>query len=326
LRDRSMDDKITPIDAELPNPNLDIIHQLFYQRVSKYFDSNDLPKAEYFEEVSCYNCHSTEVASEFVIARFRHVRCARCGMVYVSPRIKETTLHDSYDKEDYAEHYRLKLIPSLDYRREVLDRRKYNQILAYFDRPGTVLDIGCGLGDLLSVFKENGWSCLGIEFNKFAAGFARERFGLNIIDRSIFDFNPSEAQFDCIMLWGVLEHFTRPAEVLDRVYQLLRKGGLLVLEVPNADSILVRYYEQFGGYVDRIIEGDRHIMLFSIQSLKEMNSRVGFNLVHLQSNGLDLDTLLRLNNVQCPKELISHLQYAVDQSMCGDLLRGFWKK
>jgi 2-polyprenyl-3-methyl-5-hydroxy-6-metoxy-1,4-benzoquinol methylase len=247
-------------------------------------------------------------------------------MVYVSPRIRETILHNSYDEEDYAEHYRLKLIPSLDYRREVLDKRKYDQISNYIQGPGSVLDVGCGLGDLLSVFQENGWSCLGIEFNKFAAGFARERFGLNIIDRSIFDFDPEENRFDCIMLWGVLEHFTRPMEVLRKVYQLLREGGLLVLEVPSADSILVRYYERFGGYVDRIIEGDRHIMLFSIESLKEMTARMGFNLIYLQSNGLDIDTLLRLNNVESPKELIHRLQYAVDQSMSGDLLRGFWKK
>ena len=321
-----MNEKINQIDAGLTNPNLDIIHKHFYQRASKYFDVDGLPKSECLEEVSCYNCNSTPIASEFIIARFRHVRCARCGMVYVSPRIRETILHDSYNEEDYADFYRLKLIPSLDYRREVLGRRKYDQISVYFSCPGTILDIGCGLGDLLSVFKEKGWSCLGIEFNKFAAGFAREKFGLNIIDRSVFDFDPAEAQFDCIMLWGVLEHFTRPMEVLEKVHQLLKKGGLLVLEVPNADSILVRYYERFGGYVDRIIEGDRHIMLFSVESLKEMTDRAGFKLVHLQTNGLDLDTLLRLNGVACPKELASHLQYAVDESMCGDLLRGFWKK
>ena len=97
-----MDDKIIPIDAGLTNPNLDIVHQLFYQRVSKYFDVNDSPKSEYFEKVNCYNCGSKAIASDFVIARFRHVRCAQCGMVYVSPRIKEMVLHDSYDEEDYA--------------------------------------------------------------------------------------------------------------------------------------------------------------------------------------------------------------------------------
>lgn len=101
-----------------------------------------------------------------------------------------------------------------------------------------------------------------MEFNEFAANFAEERFGLQIINRSIIEFDPQEEQFDCIMMWGVLEHLPQPQAVLDKVYQLLRANGVLVLEVPSADSILVRYFERFGGYVDRIIEGDRHICCF----------------------------------------------------------------
>lgn len=321
-----MNNKIDLIDAKLTNPNLDRIHELFYKRVSKFFDANGSPKPDLFEDVPCYNCHSTSVQSEFIISRFRHVRCAQCGMVYVSPRIKESILHDSYDEDDYSEHYRLKIIPSIEYRREVLGKRKYNQIASYFNKPGSILDIGCGLGDLLSVFKDHGWSCMGIEFNKFAANYGRDNFGLNVIDKSIFKFEPEDNQFDCIMLWGVLEHFTSPMNVLKKACQILKKDGLLVLEVPSADSILVRYYEKFGGYVDRIIEGDRHIMLFSIRALQDMTQRAGFELIELKSNGLDIDTLTRLNNENYLPEFTTRLQYAVDQNMCGDLLRGFWRK
>ncbi|MBP7507936.1 MAG: class I SAM-dependent methyltransferase [Prolixibacteraceae bacterium] len=314
------------VDAKLTNPNLDKIHELFYKRVSKFFNDNGSPKPELFEDVPCYNCNSTSVKTQFTISRFRHVRCAQCGMVYVTPRIKESILHDSYDEDDYSEHYRLKIVPSLKYRREVLGERKYKQIMSYFEKPGSILDIGCGLGDLLSVFKDHGWDCMGIEFNKFAANYGRDNFGLNIIDKSIFDFEPKEYQFDCIMLWGVLEHFTSPMDVLLKAYQLLKKGGLLVLEVPSGDSILVRYYETYGGYVDRIIEGDRHIMLFSARSLQEMAKKAGFDLIELKSNGLDIDTLARLNKENISAEFTTRLQSIVDSIMCGDLLRGFWKK
>jgi len=128
------------------------------------------------------------------------------------------------------------------------------------------------------------------------------------------------------MLWGVLEHFAQPIKVLEKVYQLLQEGGLLVLEVPSGDSILVRYYEKFGGYIDRIIEGDRHIMLFSVNSLQQMTERCGFKLTRLQSNGLDIDTLLRLSNQTCAPQIIAQIQYAIDEVLCGDLLRGFWRK
>ena len=315
------------IDPGEANPNLDVIREHFYAKLSSCFEADGTPRSEYFEPVACYNCGQDEIASEFVVARFRHVRCALCGMVYVSPRIKAGVLHDSYDEEDYTEHYRLKLIPSLDYRLTVIDQRKYSQIDEYFEHAGSVLDVGCGLGDLLSVFQENGWQCLGIEFNKFAAEFARNQFGLRVIARSIFDFKPDERQFECVMLWGVLEHFTHPQVVLNKAYQLLKPGGLLVLEVPSGDSLLVRYCEFHGGdKVDRIIEGDRHIMLFSERTLTEMVARSGFRRIHLQSNGLDADTLLRLEQETCSPEFVARLQETIDAVMSGDLLRGFWMK
>lgn len=308
------------------NPNLDKIHEHYQKVLAGYFNEDGSPKKEQFEDIACYNCSSTDYESEFTINGFRHVRCAKCGMVYVTPRLKESILHDSYNEEDYNAAAKYKLIPSVEYRREVIGRRKYRQIASYFEKPGSVLDIGCGLGEVLSIFNENGWSCLGVEFNELSAGFAREKFGLNIVRESIFDFDTASHSFDCIMLWGVLEHFTRPVQVLEKAYQLLADNGLLVLEVPNGDSLLVRYYERFGGYIDRIIEGDRHIMLFSPEALQQMTERCGFQLKHLQSNGLDVDTILRLKNHHRDPQVVSQVQSVVDGLLHGDLLRGFWRK
>jgi len=314
------------IDTAQLNPNLNAIREHFDRHLARFFDQAEQPDARYFEDVVCYNCGSSRIASEFVVARFRHVRCAKCAMVYVSPRLREDVLHGFYDENVYTEHYRLKLVPALSYRRGIIDQRKFEQIAQYFERPGKVLDVGCGLGDLLSVFQEHDWSCLGIEFNSFAADFARKTFGLEVVGKSISDFESTDEQFDCIMMWGVLEHLTQPQVVLVKLHQLLRPGGILVLEVPSADSVLVRYFEVNGGYVDRIIEGDRHIMLFSVAALRQMTTRAGFRLVHLQANGLDIDTLMRLNQVECPKEVVADIQEAVDRCMSGDLLRGFWTR
>lgn len=80
---------------------------------------------KFFENVSCYNCGSTEYVSEFTINWFRHVRCACCGMVYVTPRLKEKILHGSYNEDDYNASYKFKLMPALNYRHEVIGKRKY---------------------------------------------------------------------------------------------------------------------------------------------------------------------------------------------------------
>jgi len=318
--------KVESINFSKTNPNLDKLQEHFNRALDKYFDPAGKPKPECFEAIGCYHCQKREVVSEFVVERFRHVRCAHCGMVYVSPRLKAQMVHDSYNEKHYDDFYRIKLIPAVDYRREVIARRKYRQIMPYFHKPGKILDIGCGLGEFLSVFKEEGWDCLGVEFNEFAASYGKEHFGVNIIAKSIFDFDAEGGQFDCVTLWGVLEHFTSPQDVLKKVYEIIRPGGYLVLEVPSGDSVLVRFVEKFGGPVDRIIEGDRHNMLFSLKAFREMISACGFVPEHIQTNGLDIKTLTRLHGKKVDEEFVDQLQDAVDRSMAGDLIRGIWKK
>jgi SAM-dependent methyltransferase len=247
-------------------------------------------------------------------------------MVYVNPRLREEITHDLYQEEPYTEFYRIKLIPSIDYRRNVLGERKYQQIATHFDRPGKVLDIGCGLGEVLSVFKDHGWDATGIEFNPFAAAYARTQFGLHIINKSIYDFNAAD-RYDLIMLWGVLEHFYDPNMVLRKIHSLLADNGRLLIEVPSADSLLVRYYERTQRAVDRIIEGDRHIMLFSLRSLSEMLARAGFSAQNIRSNGLDVSTLNRLEmNGILDLGPVNALQGLLDASLQGDLLRGIFAK
>lgn len=313
------------IDESKINPNLDKLHQHFDSVLEKYFEgTKSIPK--YFEDVNCYNCGSTEIISSFVVNRFRHVRCKNCNMVYVNPRLKDLMLINLYNEPPYNEFYKIKLIPSIDYRRNVLAVNKYNQIAKYFDTPGKVLDIGSGLGEVLSVFQENNWDCTGIEFNEFAANYSRKAFGLNIINRNIYDFDLSE-KYDVIMLWGVLEHFYEPLQILKKVYRLLKDDGILLLEVPSADSVLVRYYEKSLRSVDRIIEGDRHIMLFSIQSFIEMPEKAGFYPVEIKSNGLDISTLNRLElNNRLNLTQVNELQGLLDRSLQGDLLRGFFRR
>jgi 2-polyprenyl-3-methyl-5-hydroxy-6-metoxy-1,4-benzoquinol methylase len=313
------------IDESKINPNLDKLHQHFDSVLERYFEGNK-PVPEYFEEVSCYNCGSTEIITSFVVNRFRHVRCKNCNMVYVSPRLKRSIVDTLYNENYYTEFYKIKLIPAIDYRRNVLAVNKYNQIARYFNQPGRVLDIGSGLGEVLSVFQENGWDSTGIEFNTFAADYSRREFSLNIINRNIYDFDSSE-KYDVIMLWGVLEHLSEPIKILEKVHELLTDSGILLLEVPSADSVLVRYYERTQKHVNRIIEGDRHIMLFSVQGFMGMTEKAGFSPVEILSNGLDISTLNRLElNNKLELTQVNELQALLDNSLQGDLLRGFFRR
>ena len=316
------------IQFDKVNPNLATLSDYFVEKTKAFFNSNGSFNMKYFQDVNCYYCDNDKFTNEFKDRYgFRHVRCSACGMIYVTPRLKKDIAHGLYSQEDYVQSYKIKLIPSIDYRRNVLGINKYNQIVGILGRKkGRVLDIGCGLGEMLSVFKENGWDTLGVEFNPFASDYARKNFGVSVINKSVYDFDESD-KFDLIMMWGVLEHLYDPSGILNKCHSLLKENSLLVLEVPSSDSFLVRYSETTGKKVDRIIEGDKHIMLFSKASFKGMLEKSGFLCRKLFSNGLDAATVNRLfleNSLS--DESVNIVQNILDESMQGDLLRGFFMK
>jgi len=313
------------IDEAKAHRNLDKLKQYSSKVLEQYFVGEEC-KSEYFEEVSCYNCGSSSVENSFTISRFCHIRCKECGMIYVNPRLKAHITEELYSGEPHAEYYKLRLIPVIDYRRNTIAVGKYRQIVKYFEKPGRVIELGCGLGEVLSVFKEEGWSCTGIELNRFATQYASKEYGLDIVNESIQSFSTTQ-KYDLVMILGVLEHLTDPMQALVKAKELLADDGLLALEVPSADSTLVRYYEAVGGNPDRVIEGNTHLMLFSVRSFVEMAQRAGFYLVELRSNGFDISTLNRLElNNQLNSEQVNSLQALLDYSLQGDALRGFFKK
>ncbi len=110
------------------------------------------------------------------------------------------------------------------------------------------------------------------------------------------------------------------------MYDSLKEGGTAVLETTHADSLLLLYVENLGGHVDRIVEGDRHILHFSIEGLKNIIEDAGFAIMDIRTNGLDISSLNRYHNENASAEFIGVVQELVDLKMAGDLIRVYMKK
>jgi SAM-dependent methyltransferase len=93
---------------------------------------------------------------------------------------------------------------------------------------GKVLDVGCGIGDMLKYHP----GTVGVDINPATVNFCQES-GLDAVlmekDRLPF----SDEVFDSIILDNVLEHIENPLPLLAEINRVLKKNGILLIGVPG---------------------------------------------------------------------------------------------
>lgn len=132
-----------------------------------------------------------------------------------------------------------------------------------------LLDIGCGAGDNAVLIKSayNECSVYGITYSHAEAGHAQNR----MVKCWVFDIEnrlPSDLadqHFDCLVFSHVLEHLREPAQVLARFSRLLRKGGQVLIAVPNVLSWRMRLQFLKGNftYESAGVLDDTHLRFFT---------------------------------------------------------------
>ncbi len=319
--------KQSVINASDVKPNFSKVKEVWQEMLSEYYEHNNMLKEEFIVDVNCPHCDSNDSHSSFDLNGFNHKTCSNCDSVYVSPRLNDECLHKLYSDNYYSEMFTKSMIPFFDKRKQFIGENKYTQINEYFsakESQNKVLDIGCGVGEVIDVFKDNGWDCEAIELNPVASEWLKRR-GIKVFNDTLDNYH-SDQEFDLIMAWNVIEHVTNPKEFIKKSFDLLRPGGLFVSEVPHGNSMLIDYCRSSGLDPLRILQGEQHIMLYSIPAYKELHEMCGFKSELIQTNGLDLGTILDCAEVEASRDLISLIQDLVDSKLYGDLLRGFWKK
>jgi SAM-dependent methyltransferase len=105
---------------------------------------------------------------------------------------------------------------------------------------GRLLDVGSAEGTFLRLFEDGfpRWQAQGVEPSADFSAFARSHFGLrNVATARLEDLEswPSE-QFDLITINHVLEHLLNPDWFFSTARRMLKTGGHLFIDVPDAES------------------------------------------------------------------------------------------
>lgn len=100
------------------------------------------------------------------------------------------------------------------------------------------IEVGCGFGDMLQIFKEINYPCDGLEENLYAVSYLKDLgFSISHGYPNYVDSFLSLTKYDVFFSFNVLEHSPNPLNYLRSVNSILRMGGFGMIEVPNFDFI-----------------------------------------------------------------------------------------
>lgn len=221
------------------------------------------------------------VPGEFALAR-----CPLCGLAGTSPRLDERAMA-AYYLPSYPAHrtppqprgWRGRLGARVDAARFSLTVRMGAFAPLLRRAPGSLLDVGCGRGELASWFAGRGWRAFGVEPGEEAAEHAAAT-GVETHHGTLEDAPFEAGSFDAILFNHSLEHIPEPEAALRQACALLAPDGLLVISVPNFGCWQRRVFGSRWFHLDL----PRHLQHFDRDSLSAMLTRNGFEIASVRTS------------------------------------------
>jgi SAM-dependent methyltransferase len=169
--------------------------------------------------------------------RFALNQCDKCELVTTYPMPSDKLLQQYYD-QDYWQSGQLKNSTSLDILYRLRMAPIVSTIRKYATYDSNILDWGCGDGSFIRLLRNFGWHCFGID------AYKKDLNDPQISSTTIEKADFPNGYFDIITCFHVLEHLAAPVTSVKHALMLLKIGGLIIIEVPNLDSIGFRIFKR----------------------------------------------------------------------------------
>lgn len=216
---------------------------------------------------------------------FQIAECETCGFAFTNPRPGENEIGPYYQSEDYISHSNSSkgMVNTLYQlvRKHAL-KSKYRLIFSITGKPASLLDYGSGTGEFLHTMQQKGFTVMGLEPSPDAKAQAIKNYNLNIQSPDELKNLPDESM-EVITMWHVLEHVHQLKPTLKELQRVLKKGGHLIIAVPNRNAWEERVYKKNWAAYDV----PRHLYHFKSPQIRALVKEQGMNLVNYKAMPFD---------------------------------------
>ena len=206
----------------------------------------------------CPLCGSDRLGDYFVLDGIRIAACHTCGFIFardtlLTPEIEQ--FYAGYQGQRRMDGQRVNATININVLRSF-----------YPDFAGcSLLDIGSGYGFLIEKARDYGMArVVGVELSQVQRTYSIEKLKLQTFSQ--LDDLSTDAQFDIVTAFEVIEHIPEPREFIRRACGQLKTGGSLIIGTDNFNSNVVNTLGcQFPKWIPH-----EHISHFTAKTLKQM--------------------------------------------------------
>ena len=212
----------------------------------------------------------------------RICRCKSCGLVIQDAAWTSEDIERYYNEEYQKAH-------SLDVNKEQSPQEHFDSRLKTIKpliervhkalkKNMSVLEVGCGAGELLYSIKGKVKDVAGLELSKGFVDFMKNKLNIEAYAEDVNKMDFGARKFDFIISVATLDHLPNPLETLITMKRLLSRKGLVYIELPNLDQALNFYLpENSRKAFNRFFWHKGHFFYFDRKTLSKLMQKAGFD-------------------------------------------------
>lgn len=195
--------------------------------------------------------------------------------------------------------------------------KKFDKLFKKILKKGNkkILEIGCTPAKRLIYFaKEFGYKVYGIDYVERGVEISKENLSIagvegTILCEDVFQTSFEDESFDIVYSMGLIEHFESPAEIIDIHIKLLKRGGTLIITIPNFKDSLYFTLSRILGEEKKLSE-THNLSIMDKKRLNELLQHRGIKILMLDYFGpIDITMVLGGTKVKP----VSYLMHIINQ-------------